>query len=311
MSLAVVRAKLLCLGVVCLTAAGQAWAPPAGSGAVTISYQRIGNSGHRLTDGTLIEGGQSLNMAVFVEGDYALTQRLSFTVGLPFVFSKYTDSNPPPPPFPYLPIDQCHCWQKGWQDFGFSARYNLLNGNFALTPLISAGVPSHSYGYRGEATLGRNLKEVRLGLDAGQRLDRLAENLTVQERYTYAFVERSLDLPNNRSNFSVEGNYVVKRRLVLRGYSGWQRTHGGLRSGSLPPSGLVFPGEIDTPERLAEHDRLLRDNHWRAGGGLSYSFDRVDLFANYTAYVRGTDTHAGGALTVGVSVPFRAGGLGR
>lgn len=292
-------------------AAAQAWVPAAGAGSVTISYQRIDNTGHRLTDGKLVEGGKSQNMALFVEGDYALTGRLSFTVGLPFVFSKYSDSNPPPPPFPFLPVDQCRCWQKGWQDFGFTTRYNLLNRTFALTPFVSAGVPSHSYEYRGEAVLGRNLKEVRVGFDAGRRLDAIAENLSVQGRYSYAFVERVLDLPNNRSNFSVEGIYVVKRRLALRGYTGWQRTHGGLRSGSIPPTDLVFPGEIDTPERLAEHDRLLRDNHWRAGGGLSYSFERVDVFAQYTAYIRGTDTHGGGAITVGVSVPFRAEWLGR
>jgi hypothetical protein len=65
---------------------------------------------------------------------------------------------------------------------------------------------------------------------------------------------------------------------------------------------------VDTPDLLEQHDRLLRDNNWRAGGGLAYSFERVDLFASYLAYISGTDTHAGGALTVGFSVPFHLGG---
>lgn len=292
-----------------LPAAAQPWVPPAGAGSVTIAYQRIENAGHRLTDGRLVEGGQSVNMALYVEGEYALTNRLTFTLGLPFVMSKYTDSNPPPPPLPYLPVDRCHCWQSGWQDFGFTARYNVLGGSFAFTPFISAGVPSHSYNYRGEAALGRDLKELRLGFDAGQRLSAISENLSLQGRYSYAFVERVLGVPDNRSNILLEGVYVVRRKLALRGFSAWQRTHGGLRSGSIPPADLVFPGEIDTPEYLAEHDRMLRDNNWRTGGGIAYSFERMDVFANYTAYVSGTDTHAGGAITVGISVPFQTFGL--
>jgi len=310
----VCKARLVWIAVLAgagLQAEAQPWVPPAGAGSVTIAYQRIANAGHRLTDGKLVEGGQSVNMALYVEAEYALTNRLTFTLGLPFVMSRYTDSRPPPPPFPYLPLDQCHCWQSGWQDFGFTARYNLLGGSLAFTPFISAGVPSHNYNYRGEAVLGRNLREVRLGIDAGRRLSAISENLSLQGRYSYAFVQRVLDVPNNRSNMLLESVYVVRGKLAMQGFSAWQRTHGGLRSGSIPPAELVFPGDINTPEYLAEHDRLLRDNNWRLGGGIAYSFERMDVFDNYTAYMRGTDTHAGGAITVGISVPFQTFGLHR
>ena len=132
--------------------------------------------------------------------------------------------------------------------------------------------------------LGRDLREIRIAIDAGQRLDAILRNLSLQ------------------------GGYSIKRKLLVRGQVFWQRTHGGLRFGSPPPADLVFPGEVNTPELLYQHDRLLRDNYWRTGGGLVYSFPRVDLFANYTAFVGGTDTHAGRAVTVGFSVPFRLGG---
>jgi hypothetical protein len=85
----------------------------------------------------------------------------------------------------------------------------------------------------------------------------------------------------------------------------WQRTYGGLRLGSPPPADLVFPGEANTPDLLYQHDRLLRDNYWRAGGGLEYSFPQVTLFAAYTAFVTGTDTHSGRAVTIGFSVHFQ------
>ena len=98
-------------------AAAQAWVPGAGVGSVTLSYQRIANTGHRLSDGFLAEVGQSLNMGLYLEAEYAVTNRLSLVAGLPYVFGKYTSPNPPPPPIPYLPTDQCHCWHSGWQDW--------------------------------------------------------------------------------------------------------------------------------------------------------------------------------------------------
>lgn len=293
------------------SASAQAWVPPRGSGSVSLSYQRIDNTGHLRTNGFLAERGQSLDMGLYIEGEYSLTNRLSVAAGLPYVFAKYKGA-PFIPPLPYLSNDQCHCWQSGWQDFGFTARYNVVHaaaGTFALTPSVSVGVPSHNYNFRGESALGRDLKEVRIAVDAGQRLDAISPNLFVEGRYSYAFVERVIDIPNNRSNAGVETTYLLfHRKLAPRGFASWQRTHGGLRLGSPPPASLELPGEVNTPERVFEHDRLLRDNYFHAGGGISYSFPRMDVFASYIAYVSGTDSHAGRALTLGVSWPFEFSG---
>jgi hypothetical protein len=55
---------------------------------------------------------------------------------------------------------------------------------------------------------------------------------------------------------------------------------------------------------LYQHDRLLRDNNWHVGGSASYSFSQIQVFASYIQFVAGTDSHAGHAFTIGVSVPF-------
>jgi hypothetical protein len=294
--------------VMACDSAAQAWVPGAGVGSVTLSYQRITNTGHHRSNGFLAEVGPSLNMALYLEAEYAVTDRLSLSAGLPYVFAKYTAPRPPPPPIPILPWDQCHCWQSGWQDWGFTARYNVVtadHGAFVVTPFLSVGLPSHDYEFRGEAVLGRRLKEVRIAMDAGLRLDRISRNLSVQGRYSYAFVERVIGIPNNRSNVNLEGAYLLlKGKLATRGFASWQRTHGGLLFGSPEPATLVFPGEVNTPERVFQHDRIMRDNYFHAGGGVSYSFPHWDVFASYNAFVSGTDTHAGRALTLGVSWPF-------
>src|SRR5512140_1833668 len=107
-------------------AKAQAWAPPSGEGDISFTYQRIENTGHRRTNGFLAPRGRSLDMSLYFEAEYAFTDRLSLTAGLPYVFAKYTDPNPPPPPIPFLPEDGCRCWQTGWQDFGITGRYNLV-----------------------------------------------------------------------------------------------------------------------------------------------------------------------------------------
>jgi hypothetical protein len=295
-------------------ARAQAWVLPRGEGDISFTYQRIENTGHRRTNGFLVPRGRSLDMSLYLEAEYAFTNRLSITAGLPYVFAKYTDRNPPPPPIPFFPEDECRCWQTGWQDFGMTARYNLVgaaSGGFALTPSVSVGVPSHDYNFRGESALGRDLREVRFGIDVGRRLDVLSRSLSIQGGYSYAFVEKVMGISTNRSNARIEADHLIKGKLAMRGQAFWQRTHGGLRFGSPQPPGPIFPGEVNTTELFYQHDRLLRDNYWHAGGGLAYSFPQFDVFATYIAFVGGTDTHAGSALTISIVVPFRLGGYHR
>jgi hypothetical protein len=291
--LGVTRAALAAaaLTVVPGSAEAQAWVAPAGVGSITFLTQVIDNTGHRLDDGSLLRDGKSTDVGLYAEGEYALTDRVSVSAGIPYIFAKYRGPGPGPNP---LPVDTCRCWNSGWQDFGVTARFNVVNGALALTPSLSYGAPSHAYNYEGEAVVGRRLQEVRIAVDAGLRLDRISSKLAVQGRYSYAFVEQVLDVPNDRSNAAVEGAFQFTRRLSGRGTVSWQHTHGGLR----------FPADVTTPELFRQHDRLLRDDNWRLGGGLAYSWTRLDVFASYIEYMGGTNTHAGRAFTAGVSWPF-------
>jgi len=271
-------------------AAAQAWVPPAHIGVVSVVFQTIDNTGHRLADGSMLKGFDSASRGVLVNLDYAVTDRFSFSFGVPYIGSKYIG---PEPSLFGLPIDDCLCWNHGWQDFAGTMRYNVANGPFAFTPSVSFGVPSHNYDYFGEAVVGRNLNELRIAVDAGQRLDAISERLSVSGNYSFAFVEKVLDLPNNRSNISLETGVLLSRKLSSHVTFLWQRSHGGLRS-----------TEVITDEEIHQFDRLLRDDSFHIAGGASYSLPQFDVFVNYAQYVTGTDTHAGHALSLGVSWPF-------
>jgi len=283
---------LIALLTLCVAdrAYGQAWVPPAGIGVVSVMYQTISNTNHRLADGSRLDGYDSVSRGVLLNLDYAITDHFSFSIGVPYLGSKYTG---PEPSFFGLEVDNCFCWQHGWQDFGATARYNVINGAFAFTPSISFGVPTHNYDYFGEAVLGRNLNEVRIGVDVGHRLDRISDRLALSGRYSYALVEKVVDLPNNRSNFAIETGFLATRKLATRLAFSWQRSHGGLRS-----------TDPITEEQYLQYDRIIKDNSFHITGGVSYSLPKIDLFGYYVHYAGGTDTHVGHAMNVGVSWPF-------
>ena len=282
---------LLCL--LTLSCAAQSEVQPRGSGDVTFFGQEISHRAVILSDGSKAPGGRAFNRSIAVEMDYGLTERLSMTVGIPYVFGKYTDSILPPAPV--SPRDACHCLQSDWQDFGLSARYRIYGSRrMAVTPSASLGLPSHNYEYRGESVAGRHLRELTLALNATRRLDFLSRNATFSARYSYSVVEKVFDISTNRSNLTLEGDYMLRRKLTLRGIVLVQRTHGGLR---------LF--EINSEELALQRDRLLRDNNFRAGAGMAYSFSRMQLLGSIIFHVTGTDTHAENIVTVGVRFPFQ------
>jgi hypothetical protein len=283
-------------------AAAQAWVPPAHTGEVTMVAQEIDHAGRMLDDGRREAIGKAINYAVDVEIDYALTDRLSISTSLPFIFSKYTDPNLPPAPLPFPPVDACRCWQAAFADFAGTARYNVVNvdRNFMVTPFVSVGVPSHAYDYSGEAVVGRRLKELRLGAEAGQRLDRWLAGLSVQAGYQYTIVGRVLDVPNNRSNGDVITALALPNGFSGRAIFAWQRTHGGLR----------FPSEVqvpEIPELLTEFHRMLRDNYLHLGGGVAYARGAWDVSASVLVTALGSNSHDIHVFSVTVGRSFEAG----
>lgn len=268
----------------------QAWPAPANVGAVSVVYQAVANTGHRLHDGSILRGYDSYSQSLLINVDYAVSDRFSFAVGIPYLASKYTG---PEPSLFLLPLDECHCWNHGWQDLAGTIRYTIVDGVVALTPSVSVGTPSHNYEYQGEAVLGLNLNELRVAIDAGHRFAAMPR-LSVSGRYSYAFVEDPLnDLSLDRSNFAIEPSYTLTRKMTVSGVFAWQRTHGGLRS-----------NEFETEEQFVQFDRLIRDDNFHMGVTVARTFRHLDVFGSYLHYVSGTDTHDGYAFTAGVAFPF-------
>ncbi len=286
------------------TCGAQAFTAPKGVGAVTLGWQWIQNTGHFQTDGFDSDTGDSVTTSVLLDTEYGVTDRLSAGVGLPYIFAKY--QGPPNPPFSGLPHDACNCWNSAFGDFSLAARYRFGGETWAVTPAIRFGQPSHAYPYRGEAVVGKQLSEARVGAFVGLRLVELLPSATIQAGYSYAFVEKAIDdISVNRSDVFVDLGYAVNRRLYVRAGWLWQHTHGGKRRGSTSGDPFPPPGETDDgPGWSLEADRIRKVKYMQVAGGLSWSAGPVDLYGTFAKFVWGRDAHNGWALGTGATWYF-------
>jgi hypothetical protein len=280
-------------------AMAQAWAPRAREGHITFVAQTIDHFGRVFKD-VRFDCCGTTNAAFVVDADYGITDRWSVSAGLPYVFAKYRGGPPDGVAsfIPYSQVDSCHCVHSAFQDLAFGTHYNLFKSrrSFSLMTSATLGVPSHSYDYVGEAVVGFDLKELGLSADAGQLLDFLLPGLSVDGHYGYTFVERAVGVSHNRTNAAFDAGYTFPNHLAAHMILSAQRTHGGLR----------FPDDVRPfPERWTEFHRLLHDDYFQAGAGVSYTWRAWDLSFSFLKTVSGDNTHDVHVYTATTGRSFR------
>ena len=285
-------------------AAAQAWAPRAREGEVAFAVQTIDHLGRVFKD-VRFDCCETTNVALVVDTSYGLTNRWSISAGLPYVFAKFwardhPESPPPPDWLTLSPVDTCRCLHSSFQDVTFGAHYNLVRVRraFSLMTSMTTGVPSHAYPYVGEAVVGFDLKELGLSADASQQLNFLVPGLSIDGRYAYTFVERVLDISHNRSNLGLDVGYAFPARLAGHVIMSWQRTHGGVRIDEI----AAHP---QAPAVYTEFHRLLRDDYFHAGAGVSYTWREWDLSFSFQKTISGDNTHDVHVYTVEAGRSFR------
>lgn len=276
-----------------VSAFAQAFTPPPRVGSVTFAWQWVDNTGHILTDGTFLPGGDSVTTSLLGEVDYGVTERFAVTASVPFVFAKYTGANAP---FSGLERDACRCWHESFQDFSISGRYRFGDEFWALTPQVRYITPSHDYPYQGEAVVGGNLHQLLMGVNAAWRLAQVLPKASVEAGYTFGLVETVVEGTRpNRSNVTMSFGYALTRALYVHGGALFTKTHSGL---------TAFEVGTAPPDQRVQADRLLKMRFWHLTGGISYSTGFADLFVAVEPYVWGRDTHDGIAYTAGATWYF-------
>lgn len=293
------RAVLVAATVVLVTAPcfSQAWVAPRGETNVSLGHHFSDFLGHLDHTGKkLVDVGPSQSQGISLGVDYSVTDRLALSFSVPFTLTR--NGKQGSPSLGRTGIDDGR-YHGAWQDYHFEARYNVLTRPVMLTPFVTYVLPTHDYAAVGEAGVGRNLRELRVGFDAGRLLDPVLPNAYFHARIGHSFAEKFLGIRPNRSTANLEIGYFVTPRFTSRFLAHGQYGHEGLTGdvvfGQLPPDGALF----------REHDRILKDSNFRVGLGASYAVsEKVDVSAALITIVSGRDTHYGNGVSLSVSRTF-------
>src|SRR5205823_7124560 len=216
---------------------GQAWTPPKGELNLALTYHNLYVADHLNSDGSVFNDGQVFTHMMTLDLTYAFTDRLALKVGLPYVGARYDGPSPharllDPGPVPHTPCSPCGIdtgeYHSTFQDFNVDLRYNLVKKrSLVITPFFDATIPSHDYTYFAHSAVGRDLREFRLGVNVGRRLDPWLPKTFVQAQSAYRIMETVINYHRNGMYSEAELGYFVNRRLALLGMGTWSDTFGG------------------------------------------------------------------------------------
>jgi hypothetical protein len=274
----------------------QAWLPMKGEGQVTITYENLYVKYHFDYTGKKFDGGPIRTNTVVSTFEYGLTDKLTLDSQLTHVTSKYEGFVPP---VPHGPPDT-GVYHPTFQDVTFGVRYNVTSRHLSVTPFVAAVIPTHHYETRGHSAVGRDLRELQVGVNVGRDLEEIIPRTYVQARFSYAFVENVEQFGLNRSNVDWEFGYYAKPRVSLRFTGAWQSTYSGIR----------YPLDQGIPDFHELHDRAAKSGFVRFGGGLTVTLAKnFDLHADVGNTFRGYTTHGARGLSLGISWRFSRGGF--
>ena len=299
MSMGLVRSTLV--GGVLLFASApmgqaQAWLPMKGEGQVTVTYENLYVKYHFDYTGKKFDAGPIRTNTVITTFEFGLTDKLTLDSELTHVTSKYEGFVGP---VPHGPPDTGF-YHPTFQDALIGIRYNLLSKQLHVTPLIAVVIPTHHYETRGHTAVGRDLRELQVGVNVGRDLEEIIPRTYFQARYSYAFVQNVEQFGLDRSNVDWEFGYYAKPRVSLRFTGAWQYTYSGLR----------YPLDQAIPDFHELHDRASKSGFVRFGGGLTVTLAKnFDLHADVGNTFLGYTTHGARGLSLGISWRFSRGGF--
>ena len=287
-------------------ARAQAWLPAKGEGSVSILYQDVFVKDHMQAT-TPVDNGQIFSKTLLLDVTYGVTDNLAITFAVPWTAGRYSSnkqhpladlSGPTPVFYGVQPLDD-GTYHQTLSDIRFDVRYNITKKWMVLTPFIGTTTPSHDYVSFAHAAPGQKLKELQVGVSGAKLLDAIVPGLFVQGRYAYGFTERVLDIPHNRSDFSLELGYFATPKLRLLALGSARLTHGGI---DTPPN-----PRVNLPAfQFLYHDQIQRENFLNLGGGASFALsEKFDLFGSLIHTVAARNGHAiDRGISLGLSWTF-------
>jgi hypothetical protein len=267
----------------------QAWLSPKGEGTAAVLYQYGLDRLHVFADGRTKDRGHIFLHGVILDTDFSLTDKLAVRLSLPYVSGKYVGRNGHTlvrgQSETAVALDN-GSFHGSLQDFRFDVRYSLSERALKVVPFFQATIPSHDYPTLGHAAVGIDLREYRVGVNFGRRLDPILPKAFVQGRYAFGFSQEVANIAPKRSYAEFQLGYFLTRRLSLQGSAVWAYSHNG-----NDHDYNLFPDDL-TDEQWLNHDRISRAKLLDLGASVGYSFNRsTSVVVGMGHSVWGANTH--------------------
>jgi len=271
-------------------AEGQAWLAPKGEASFSVGYGNTFMKYHYFGSNEIDDGHMRSQTVGFVL-DYAVSDRVTFSLGIPYVFGRYMGNDP------HIALDGTTIddgkYHGTFTDLQPIVRWRATTGSLVFTPYAGALIPTHDYRFFAHTAPGRDLHEYTVGFFLARRLDPVLDDAYVQVRYGYVFVEKVLNIPHNRSTADLTLGYFATSSLGARLLLSYLYTHGGI---TIPQGVICDPvlqcGPTDPSPTWQHHDQIPHDVSLIGGAGLSYSLTgSLDLTATYFANLYGENGH--------------------
>ncbi|PWT90117.1 MAG: hypothetical protein C5B54_07770 [Acidobacteria bacterium] len=328
-----------------------AWTPPKGTYSLAISYQNNFTDRHSLSDGRqyltvlgkkIYDIGSTRTQAAYVDLGYALTDKLSAGIDVPYMSSKYYSPKTfpeKPDGTPALSFGPHYFWEPGeaspgqklidngdyhggFQDIGFRIRYNVATNPFMITPFIQYSAPSHSYQFYSHAVYGNRVSEFQIGTFLGGFV---SDKIYLHGAYGLGFPQKIIGISRIHHHMEFESGYFVNEKIKLFGLLHAQVTNGGNELTQDPSSyyklpvifeGFGFPsqcaaglspcGYTSNDQVMLHHLQTQRDSFLNMSAGMEYSLNpSMSVFGVFEHTLTNRNLHIlKYGLTFGVSWGF-------
>jgi len=272
---------------VCLIS--QAWLSPKGEGTVSVLYQYGFDRLHVYSDGRTKDRGHIFLNGAYFDADFSVTDKLAVRLSLPYISGKYVGRNGHTVvrgrPETAVPLDNGSS-HGALQDFRLDVRYSLSKRALKVVPFFQVIRPSHEYPTLAHAAVGIGLRENRVGVNFGRRLDPILPKAFVQGRYAFGFSQEVVDIALKRSYAELQFGYFLTRRLSVQAAAVLTYSHNGNENDYN-----LFPDNL-TDRQWLNHDRISRAKLLDFGANIGYSFnDSTNVVVGVGHSVWGANTH--------------------
>jgi len=258
----------------------------AGSGSASLSYQSIEVNKFN-TSVNDVDIGEVLTHSLYLELNYALTDRWLLNAGIPYLKKRYNGParhdpltlDPPRPDIPFLDDGRYH---SAWQDFVIGATYMWIQDPVIVEPFVNLLIPSHDYPHFAQAAVGQNRLKAEFGVDFTKYMP--FSDWFYRGGISYTVVQKTLDVNVNHFRVHGEAGYFLMPDLSISAF-----VLGKLGNGK---DATEFPPSARTDEAWYQHDRTTRHSYVNVGAGADwYINDAYMLHVSALTSVWGKSVH--------------------